>query len=98
VKPVAYHCDADIELVGAAKRYECQRDGLGKRFLRAVHFALAKVQDDPERFPVYDRPVRSCRVIGFPYRVVYEELPDAIYVVAVAHMSREPGYWKHRLS
>ena len=98
MKPVVYHCEADVELVGAAKRYECQRDGLGKRFLHAVHFALAKIQDDPDRFPFYDEPARSCRVAGFPYRLVYEELPDAIYIVAVAHASREPGYWKSRLS
>ena len=30
MKPVVYHCEADVELVGAAKRYECQCDGLGK--------------------------------------------------------------------
>src|SRR5262245_35408561 len=98
MKPVVYHCEADVELVGAAKRYKCQRESLGKQFLRAVHIALAKIQHNPERFPFYDKPARSCRVIGFPYRVVYEELPDAICVVAIAHANREPGYWKIRLS
>ena len=98
MKPIVYHCEADVELVGSSKHYECQREGLGKRFLHAVHIALAKIQDAPERFPFYDGPARSCRVIRFPYRVVYEDLPDAIYVVAVAHASREPDYWKHRLS
>ena len=98
MKPVVYQCEADVELVGAAKRYECQCEGLGKRFLHAVHIALARIQDDPERFSFYEGSARSCRVIRFPYRVVYEDLPDAIYIVAVAHASREPGYWKSRLS
>jgi toxin ParE1/3/4 len=98
MKPVVYHCEADVELVTATKRYECQCDGLGRRFLHAVRLALAKIQEDPERFPFYDKPARACLVIGFPYRVVYEFLPDAIYVVAITHTSREPGYWKNRLS
>lgn len=98
MKPVVYQCEADVELVGAAKRYECQGEGLGKRFLHAVHIALAKIQDDPERFPFYEGPARACRGIRFPYRVVYEDLPDAIYIVAIAHASRKPGYWKSRLS
>jgi hypothetical protein len=98
VKPVVYHCEADVELVGTAKRYKCQSEVLGKRFLHAVHIALAKIQENPERFSIYDGPARSCRVIGFPYRVVYEVLPDAIYILGIVHASREPGYWKSRLS
>jgi toxin ParE1/3/4 len=98
VKPIVYHCEADVELVGAAKRYKCQSEGLGKRFLHAVHIALAKIQDNPERFPFHDEEIRSCRVMGFPYRVVYEVLSDAVYIIAVAHASRESNYWKNRLS
>jgi len=98
VKPVVYHCEADVELVSAAKYYKCQREDLGHKFLRAVHDALARLQKDPERFPFHDKPTRVCRVVGFPYRLVYEVLPDAIYIIAVAHTSREPGYWRRRLS
>jgi|SRR3954447_7940563 toxin ParE1/3/4 len=96
--PVVYHCEADVELVAAAKRYYCRQKKLGRGFLRAVHLALAKIQDDPNRFPIYEAPARSCRVFGFPYRVIYEVWSDAIYVIAVAHSSREPGYWRNRLS
>lgn len=98
MKPVVYHCEADVELVGAAKNYKCQREGLGHKFLHAVHVGLAKIQDNPARFPFHEKPTRACRVIGFPYRLVYEVLPDAIYIIAVAHTSREPGYWRNRLS
>ena len=98
MKPIVYHCEADVELVEAAKYYQCQRDQLGREFLHAVHIALAKIGDDPERFPYYEKPVRTCRVIGFPYRMVYEESPEAVCIIAVAHASREPGYWRNRLS
>ena len=98
MKPAAYHCEADVELVAAAKKYRCQREDLGRKFLHAVHLVVAEVRRQPERFPFYDRPARARRVPGFPYRVVYEEAEDCIHIVAVMHLSRQPGYWKTRLS
>ena len=98
MKPTVYHCEADVELVSAARRYECQSEALGRRFLRAVHVVLENIREDPERFAFYDKPARSCLVRGFPYRVIYEVLPDAIYILAVAHTSLEPGYWKSRFA
>jgi len=98
VKPLVYHCEADVELVAAAKYYECQREHLGRELLHAVHRALAMIQDDPGRSPFFDKPARACRIGGFPYRIVYELLPDAIHVLAIMHTSRAPGYWKNRFS
>jgi len=34
-------------------------------------------------------------VTGFPYKVVYRIRETDLYVVAVAHTSRRPNYWKH---
>ena len=41
-------------------------------------------------------PSRQFSVLGFPYKVVYRICPQDTYVVAVAHTSRRPGYWKNR--
>jgi len=96
VKRIVYHCEADVELVAAAKYYECQRERLGREFLHAIHLELAAIQRRPKRGLFFDRPTRSCRVKGFPYRIIYEEIADAIYIFAVMHLSREPEYWKRR--
>jgi hypothetical protein len=32
----------------------------------------------------------------FPYAVVYDVLPDAVIIIAVAHQRRKPGYWIRR--
>ena len=98
MKPVAYHCEADVEVVTTAKYYRCQREDLGRRFLQALYFVLEEIQQHPGRFPFYDRPMRSRRIAGFPYRVVYEELDDCIQIISVMHLSREPEYLKSRLS
>lgn len=59
VKPVVYYCEADVELVAAAKRYQCQREVLGNQFLRAVHLTLGQISEDPDRLAFYDEPARS---------------------------------------
>ena len=33
----------------------------------------------------------------FPYSVVYLEQPDCVWIVAVMHAKRRPGYGKKRL-
>jgi hypothetical protein len=35
-------------------------------------------------------------VPGFPYGLLYRAEPERIFVVAVAHVHRRPGYWRRR--
>ena len=79
MKPVVLHCEADVELTAAAKRYACVRPELARDFLRAFRAAKDAVGLQPDR-------------------IVYEELDDCVQVLAVMHDSREPDYWKSRLS
>jgi plasmid stabilization system protein ParE len=98
VKPVALHCEANVELTATAKRYACERPELARAFLRAFRAAKDAVAQQPDRFSFLEKPVRRARISGFPYRIVYEELDDCVQILAVMHDSREPGYWKTRLS
>ncbi len=34
----------------------------------------------------------------FPYAVIYVERDADYFVIAVAHTSRRPGYWKDRIA
>ncbi|HMP81087.1 MAG TPA: type II toxin-antitoxin system RelE/ParE family toxin [Verrucomicrobiota bacterium] len=98
MKPVILHCEADVELTAAAKRYACQSPELARDFVRAFRAAKDAIEKQPDRFSFLDKPVRRVRVSGFPYRIVYEEMDNCVQVLAVMHDSREPGYWKSRLS
>ena len=33
----------------------------------------------------------------FPYSIIYAQLDEIVFVLAVAHASRRPGYWLNRL-
>ena len=98
MKPASLHCEADVELTAAAKRYACRRPELARDFLHSFRAAKDAIEQQPDRFSFIEKPVRRVRIAGFPYRIVYEELDEVVHVLAIMHDSREPGYWKSRLS
>ena len=93
--------EAGQELEDAVLWYEDQKADLGLRFLEAVERTLDRIGQFPAagapvpRLPA-EIPARRAPVAGFPYHVVYLELPGSIRVLAVAHDSRRPGYWHSR--
>ena len=44
----------------------------------------------------FSKRLRRILVRRFPYGLVYRVEPDAIFIVAVAHLRRRPGYWRRR--
>jgi toxin ParE1/3/4 len=68
------------------------------KLVRIVVHAVAVVAEPPQIGVVVERPLahRQYLVDGFPYRLIYRERVDDLYIVAVAHASRRPGYWKRR--
>ena len=55
------------------------------------------MRQNPERFRLFDAPIRRHFSDVFPYAVLYVDQPDRVLIIAVMHMKRRPGYWKHRL-
>lgn len=102
MKLVRLSDEAEEEAALAAEWYEDQRAGLGEDFLRAVRLALDELAYAPEACAAVaglpdDTPARSIRVRGFPYRVIFTELAEILWIVSVAHDRRRPGYWSNRL-
>jgi len=44
-----------------------------------------------------EEDVRRCLVQRFPFGIYFTFEPDHFLIVAVMHLSREPGYWKERM-
>lgn len=80
-------------------RYELRREGLGIEFLSAVREAVRLVTQNPGAWQAseHTREVRRFVMDRFPFTIVYTELADEIFIIAIAHASREPGYWRTRL-
>jgi hypothetical protein len=98
---VRYDAEAKEELREASRWYEAQRKLLGRRLLDTVGATIVRIREAPRSFPVIDhvrggRAIRRANLADFPYGLVFVELADEIRILAVAHLHRRPGYWRHR--
>ena len=95
---VRLHPAAVAEAEAAATWYDGQIRGLGDEFLAEVTRALEKIADSPTRWArvAATSRVRRALLARFPYAVFYEVTADRTYVIAIAHASRRPRYWKRR--
>ena len=91
------HPEADEEFAGAIRYYSGISPVLGQRFYREMERLFLEICADPERFRRFDPPVRRHFSRDFPYAVIYLEKSGSIWIVAVMHMMRRPGYWRKRL-
>ncbi len=98
MKPYYFHPDALAEADHAATFYEGKQAGLGTRFLDGVEDALTRIQRHPRLFQAISGNIRKCRVLRFPYGIIFREQQDRIEIIAIMHLKRRPGYWKTRQS
>ncbi|MBI3201306.1 MAG: type II toxin-antitoxin system RelE/ParE family toxin [Myxococcales bacterium] len=79
--------------------YEEARTGLGGDFLDEVDALAARIAERPLEFPLWKdaRPYRKAVMLKrFPFVMYFRFSGDEVYVLAVAHGKREPGYWVSR--
>jgi hypothetical protein len=93
--------EAKAEAKNAARYYDGERKGLGAVFAAALAEAVDKIRTFPRSHPpaeieIEGREIRWARAGQFSYLIVFEVRQDELVVLAVAHSSREPGYWTSR--
>ena len=94
---VDLHPEAIAEGREARNWYRERSQDVEERFRVALRRAIWEIRQAPQRWPADDDGLRSCRIAGFPYRLIYWTEGDYSLVVAIAHSKRRPGYWKARL-
>lgn len=80
----------------AALFYELAHANLGDDFLDDVRFAIDSVRERPKLGVDLGYGFRRVLVRRFPFSIIYFADPEQIVVVAVAHQSRRPDYWRRR--
>jgi hypothetical protein len=94
--PVQFHSEAEAELGEAASFYESRLVGLGTSFSAEVQTSVRFIRTYPDAGSPLGRKLRVVVVKRIPYSVIYRRDEHCIYIVAVAHHRRRPGYWKGR--
>lgn len=92
----SFHPEAEVEFHDAINYYESCEQGLGYDFSIEVYSAIRNVSEYPAAWPVLEGDVRRCLTNRFPYGVLYSIERDEIFILAVMHLHRDPGYWKKR--
>lgn len=92
---------ASQEAIEAAAWYEYEQPGLGAEFFAAVDAAIGVIEENciplsPLPEEAGDTGARRLILERFPYDIISIELPEEAVVIAVAHNSRKPGYWRSR--
>lgn len=91
-----FHPQALTEYADAVQYYAEQRLEVAQAFVDAIEDAVYRIRESPTRYVAIDEDVRRCMTRRFPYGILYTIEQDYILILAVAHCSREPGYWKSR--
>ena len=64
-----------------------------------IDSGVIEIATHPEQFSRWRHTlVRQYVVDRFPYVIFYIDYPELVRILAVAHTSRRPGYWKKRIS
>ncbi len=92
----SFHPEAEQELNQAIDFYESITPGLGLDFAAEVFSAIQRAMDFPKAWSVLEGDIRRSLVRRFPYGILYSAEQEGIYILAVMHLHREPGYWKER--
>lgn len=91
------HPDAEVELGDAAVFYARNASALiAEAFLAEFERVCELLARHPRMAARNEFGLRSMGFERFPYVVIYDATDDGLRIFAVAHQSREPGYWSGR--
>ena len=97
MKPVRLLPSATAELSEAADWYDSKSVQTGAAFLFEYEAAQKLMAERPGAWHPIKYGVRKIRLNHFPLGLVYKELDTELVVLAIAHSSRRPTYWRTRL-
>ena len=100
-KPVEAGTSARREIRRYVAHYEDESPGLGERLVSDIEAATALIAEYPsigERVRRIRDVVRRVPLRRFPFLLIYRERASDIQIIALAHTSRRPNYWRSRLA
>lgn len=85
------------EFLETAAFYENEASGLGAEFIDEFDHALELIASNPHLGSHFEGESRRKLLRRFPLQIIYEVHTDEVWVIAVAHLRKRPGYWRGRV-
>ena len=92
------HPDALLEAESSLAWYRSRSLRAAGFFLDELEQAIETILEAPQRWPKDQDGFRQYQLRRFPFVLFYRATAEAVEIIAVAHASRKPGYWKFRRS
>lgn len=94
---VSLTAQAEQELIEGALLYAREANAqLGQAFISEFERSASLLVDQPRLGAIWRGQVRRPPLRRFPYSIVYYVGGADVRVLAVAHQSRRPGFWRGR--
>ena len=95
---VAVHEEAAIEYDQAFDWYLQRNPEAARKFDAEVERAFSEIAKSPQRWASGPHSTRKFLLRQFPFIIIYRErVWGEIQIIAIAHTSRKPFYWKQRI-
>ena len=78
--------------------YAAQAPGLELKFVAEIETASRRIAEYPHAWHPLGDGIRRYRLSRFPYELIYVAEGNDLIVLAVAHLHREPSYWRSRMA
>jgi toxin ParE1/3/4 len=98
IRSVEFHEAAATDYDIAFEWYLQRSPDAALRFTAEVERALTQISDAPQRWAAAPLNTHRFLLRHFPFVLIYRETASGtIQILAVAHTSRRPNYWKDRI-
>src|SRR5215217_2972076 len=94
---LGFLAEAAAEVECVVGDYEARSIGLGSRFRAELESVCAAIVQHPRLWRLRPEGYRRVNLPGFPHYVAFVSDEQNAIILAVAHASRHPGYFKNRL-
>ena len=88
-----FHPDVKEEITSSYSWYQDQAEGLGEDFLSELEAAYQIIYEYPDFWPNFQHGFKRYLLARFPFSIIYRKHREQVYVVAIMHNRRRPGYW-----
>lgn len=95
---VRFSTDARRDRREAQAYYRGASPAASRSFVRDLESAIHFLLEYPLGAPIRQFDVRAKTLAHFPYTILYRVIGDRVFVLAIAHQSRDPEYYSDRLS
>jgi toxin ParE1/3/4 len=94
--PIYIRKAAESDIASTFEYYESCRGGLGQEFLLCLDAAFSGISRNPLRYRRIYKEIMRTTIHRFPYAIYFLEKDQAVVIVAVLHIRRDPKSWQER--